>query len=170
MTDIVTTPPTKTAAYGKAWLLDHSEIYQRLIERGDFTAEQAARDSTVAQWLIAAPGAHPVWHSYMLLLMHLRPNGLETKFYLPNATHELWLYALDPEGDRQKLLEFGLGKHCRWLTPCNFAAQIIAANDAEAFGRIESAVDDIISGQLSPDTDFRYMWKERFGSNMVRNP
>lgn len=119
----------------------------------------------------AAPAwAHPTWHSYLISLVHLRPEPglLLPKVYRPHATHELVVQALDPEGDRDKLLTLGLGSYCRCLTPANFAAQIVEVSDALASDRIRKAVELICEGKLSPDTDFTQQWVALFGDNMMR--
>lgn len=49
------------------------------------------------------------------------------------------------------------------------AAQLIHSTDAEAMERVErDAVQAILAGIISPDTDFLSAWVERFGGSMVR--
>ena len=123
----------------------------------------------VAVWLIEAPWAHPIWHSYMLVLVHLRPlpGGPPPNFYLEGATHELWLHAIDPSVERQTILSTGKATR-KLLWPMNFAAQIIEPTDELARERVEGAVRKVCAGQLSPDTDFRRDWEALFGSNMLK--
>lgn len=160
--DNITTPPTITGTVGRAWSVDTKPI---LVKQGI----PATADATVAWWLVEAAWAHPLWHSYWLVLVHLRPlegrEKIETKFYIDGATHEMWLYALDPEESRQDMMDTG---RVRPLLPMNFAAQLVEVYDAAAAGRIESAVRDICAGKLSPDTDFIQQWVGRFGGNMVK--
>lgn len=122
----------------------------------------------VMSWIIEAPWAHAFWHSYWLNLIHLRPvPGAQYKIYLPGATHELTLAALNPDmGGRQQMIE-GTGT-IPTMHPLNFAAQMKCANDAEALQRVEAAIGQICSGQLSPDTDHRRAWIALFGDNMIR--
>lgn len=123
------------------------------------------RHCAVASWLIEAPWAHPFWHSYWFVCMLLRPiAGLTTKFYLTGATHELWLWALDPKQSRREFDQTGVPPV---LNPKNFSAQIIKGSDEEAAALIDATVRDICRGVLSPDTDFRSQWIERFGNNML---
>jgi hypothetical protein len=159
--DTITTHPTISTHYGRAWEVDVDACCER---RG---IERAA-DGTVALWLIEAPWAHPVWHSYSLTLVHLRPmaDNRATKFYVEGATHEMWVYALDPDQPRQLMIDTG---KMRWLTPGNFAAQMIEPNDADAASRIRSTVRMICDGSLSPDTDFIRTWVTLFGDNMMRD-
>ena len=108
--------PTITDTHGRAWTVDLAALRTTL-------GVKAEDDAGVAQWVVEAPWAHPLWHSYLLALVHLRPmpDGRPTKLYLIGATHELWLYALNPEHPREPLI---VGKNgARYLQPINFAAQ-----------------------------------------------
>lgn len=153
------TPADLTGRVGKAWKVDSAGIWTRLGERG------AHPELTVANWVVEARYAHPVWHSYHLICYSLRPHPSVTGdplIYLEGATHELALHALDPGAQR------ALNDLPRWLLPSNFGAQIIAESDEAARARIEQAVSDIIAGELSPDTDHRRAWIARFGVNMIK--
>lgn len=155
-------PPAQYGPHGKAWLCDLKAARRK----HGVTPEQ---DATLDHWLIEAAWAHPIWHSYSLVLVHLRPlaDGRKTLFYLPDATHEIWLYALDPEADREKAIADGtaLGS---WLAPKNFAAQFIEITDDLARERVRAAVQKICDGKLSPDTDYTSQWAALFGDNMLK--
>lgn len=160
--DDVTTPPTLTGAAGRAWQIDLDAAYaaKGLSRQNDSGA--------VAEWIIEAPWAHPIWHSYGLTLIHLRPYpGLKGKtvFHLVDATHELWLDSLAADASRQEMIETGDLKR---MSPSNFAAQFIAHDDAAAEARIREAAEAVIAGRLHPDSDYRAMWAARFGDNMLR--
>ncbi len=159
----VATAPHLDMPHGKAWLLDMPAIRRRL--------PTGHQDAAVAVWLVEAPWAHPVWHSYSVSLIHLRPlPGLsEPTRYLALATHELIVSALDPDGDRDRLLAEGCGPHCRWLLPANFAAQMVEVSDELASARVRDAVERICRGTLSPDTDFTAQWVALFGDNMMKD-
>lgn len=156
--------PTINMPHGKAWRLDLAAIRRK---GGTTLPEDAAIDA----WLIEAPWAHPAWHSYLLTLIHLRPiqGFAPPKLYLPLATHELILHALDPAGDRDGLVADGPGSRCRILTPANFGAQIVEVTDALARDRIRHVVELICAGTLSPDTDFTSAWIALFGDNMLKD-
>jgi hypothetical protein len=159
--DIVSTPPTKDGPYSRAWLGDIDAWYaQRNAKRED--------GGDIASWLVEAPWAHPMWHSYWICLLHLRPtpDGRPTKFYVDGATHELWLYALDPDQPRQTMLDTGQFK---LLLPTNFAAQFIEPDDEAAKARVAETVRLICIGTLSPDTDFIRQWAALFGDNMLKD-
>ena len=164
--DEITTLPEIAAAHGRAWRCDLDGLRRKLGVARD-------GDATLVMWVIEAPWAHPFWHSYVLVLVHLRPlpDGRPTKLYFEGATHELWLHALDPGGRRQPLISGfePLGSaSCRPLTPINFAAQFIEPDDTSALGRVERAVRRVCNGTLSPDTDFIRQWMHLFGDNMIK--
>jgi hypothetical protein len=150
-------PPTLKTDHGAAWELD------------DTTETGTAR---VASWVVFCPWAHPFWSYYLIAAVHLRKqNGVpDGKVLLPGATHEVFVMALDPQKVPDVLLPARSA-----LSPMNFAGQWIAAarlnpvdQDKAAARDIRKCVDDILAGTLSPDTDFRRQWVERFsGSNLL---
>ena len=150
--DPITTKPRLVAKYGRAWRF-----------------ETLPTDTAIDCWLIEAPWAHPIWHSYGLSLIHLRHvTGMpDPTIYLDCATHELLLFALDPKQQRQHAIDTSMVS-ARAMRPANLAAQIIEHSDRTARIRIALAVRDIINGLLSPDTDFIATWIARFGDSMIR--
>ena len=163
--DDIVTEPNFTGPAGRAWLCN----YGNFLESGDCERES---DDTVGMWLIEAPEAHPAWHSYLLILVHLRPlpGCEELTFHLDGATHQMWLSALDPHGSRQSLVDCDLKAQnkCASLEPLNFAAQFIEIADNLAKERCESAVQAICDGRLSPDTPPMGDWVDLFGDNMLK--
>lgn len=146
-----------------AWQLDTAAILER---RG----LDPATSGTVDQWLVQAPWAHPLWHTYWLHIAHLRPilrDGAEipTILHLEGATHELWLYAVHPDTQIEQLLVTG---DIPFLTPMNFASQLILRGDDAARYLLGWTVEDVLHGRLNPDTDARRQWAERFGGNMCK--
>jgi hypothetical protein len=154
--DTIDQPPTLHGQKGRGWNLNGASL------RG-----KNGPNALVDLWLLESPDSHPIWHSYLLSLVHLRPieDLPEPIIYLPGATHELVLYALDANFPRQDSLTSG-GWHR--LEPANFCAQFIASSDIEAIKRIASAARSVCAGTLSPDTDFRKQWIALFGDNMMR--
>lgn len=170
VTTKITIPPTITGAASSAWLLDLTEV------RKTSEVAQGKKDAALAMWLIEAPWAHPAWHSYSLVLVHLRPmgDGRETKMYLPGATHEVWLMAMHPECDRQAYVQgqakmFDGTEKNIYLNPTNFAAQFIADSDETAMKRVRGAVERVCDGSLNPDTDYIRHWMYLFGDNMIKD-
>lgn len=153
--------PDLVGLYGKAWYVDTDAQLKRI-------GASRADDATVVGMVVEASYAHPLWFNYWMVVVHLRemPDKRETLWYLPGATHEFWIEALDPEQKMNGVISNG--DEMRTLSPINFAAQFIASNDAEAADRVIKAAQDVIDGVLNPDTDFRKQWIDRFGNNMVK--
>lgn len=106
-------------------------------------------------WIIQAKWAHPLWHSYAVLLYDLTtPGQSEPVIYLDGATHEVMVFAMDPDHPAEPPLKF--------LRPANHGYQFIAASDEAAVERVVALLEEIDGRKLSPDTDFRYMWDDRF--------
>jgi len=148
--------PAYTGSAGKAWDVNIS------------ANPKAGERADVAQWVVECPYAHPIWHSYAVILFHLRPlEGFPPPYFArPGATHEFWLAALDPRIDREKVITEGA---IPFLRPANFASQLIAGSDAEAYGEIyRNVVKAICDGAISPDTDYLCAWVAKFGDWMVR--
>lgn len=161
--DAIDKAPDMSGPHGRAWMVDLAALRAML-------GVSAADDGTLVSWVVEAPWAHPMWHSYAISLMHLRPlpDGRPTKFYVPNATHELWVYAMDPDKKRAAMIAGAERGYSAWMQPINFAAQIIEPNDAAAVERIEAAVRWIVDGKLSPDTDYLRQWCALFNGAMVK--
>jgi len=155
---IKTTPDID--GHAKAWRLDLAAA-QKLCNI------KPEDDGALDVWIVEAPWANLAWHSYGIVLVHLRPmpDNRETRFYLKDASHEIWVYALDPNQDRNEMLKTGA---LAFLTPKNFAAQFIEPNDDEARKRVETSVRMICAGNLSPDSDYLRAWTKLFGDNMIK--
>lgn len=103
--------------------------------------------------MLRRPDAHPIWHDYMMTLIHLRP----VEGYPPavlansNCTHELMCYALDPNYDNQPT-----GPHeQRFLTPPNLVYQFEGLTDEQALEVFSAYLKCMARRTCSPDTDWR---------------
>jgi hypothetical protein len=163
ITDPISATPTLIGEHGRAWLCDMKEGCRKM----NINIENEAM---LAHWVIEAPWAHPAWHSYSLCLLHLRPlaDKRPTTFYLDDATHEIWLMAMNPDKDRNSLIADGITRG-HWLSPLNFVAQFIEISDELAFERIRKTVQLVCDGKLSPDTDWIQDWAALFGNNMIKD-
>jgi hypothetical protein len=147
--------PNYIGPQGKAWHCDLVTIREKFLN---------PHDCTITAWIVYAPWAHPLWHSYLVSLIHLRsaPGIPDPLIHLPGATHELMLHACDPN------FPLDITEPVHFLTPANFVAQFIATSDAAAIGRVEGDVRDICAGKLNPDTDALRQWIARYGDNGLK--
>jgi hypothetical protein len=154
--------PAIVGTHGKAWRCNEQAGLEKLGLAKD-------RHAGLVHWIVHAPYAHPAWHSYSVICMHLRPiEGMGApKLYLPLATHELLVHALNPDCDLNLLIDDGI-RRGEFLTPTNFAAQFVETDDELADQRIERTIREICTGALSPDTDHLRDWIARFGDNMIK--
>ena len=154
--------PVVQGPHGRAWLCNLAEG-RRIM---NVPAEQ---DAGLDHWIVEARWAHPAWHSYSILLMHLRdmPGQKPTKFYIPDATHELLVHVIDPDKSRRELLATGIIKG-HWLDPANFGAQFVEITDDLARERVRKTVQMICDGNLSPDSDFMRDWVKLYNNSMIK--
>lgn len=105
--DPISKPPAVVGPHGKAWTVD----LEKALALHHVKPED---DACLVHWIVEAAWAHPLWHSYSIVLIHLRPlpDGRPTKFYLEGATHEIWVYAINPDSRREELIETG---NPQWL-------------------------------------------------------
>lgn len=106
---------TLVGPLGKAWGFE------------DFDGRSRA---TVRFYFMQVPGQSLFWDKYGLGIVHLRAeDGLpEPKIAIPHATHELFLYAMDPDKnptEEDKETWFA-------LRPVNFVIQLQLPSDDEA--------------------------------------
>jgi hypothetical protein len=150
--------PDLVGVHGRAWKHDIEAVARR------YGGPPPA--ITVASWIVEARYAHPVWHSYMVGCVALRdvPGVPPATIHLPGATHEVMVYALNPEHRR------ALNGITPFLTPGNFHGQWRAESDAAAACFIEETVQLVIDWRLSPDTDFRRDWIARFSASNMKGP
>lgn len=149
--------PTLTGAHGRAWPIDLAEMRRRY---------QAGNpdDTTIGAYIVEAPYAHGVWHSYFIAMIHLRDVPGQSKpptINRPNATHEIMVAALDPNTPRTPAISGH--ERPKYLTPFNFIGQLVCANDAEAKDILQKTVSDVTDARLNPDTDYIKFWAKRFG-------
>jgi len=149
-------PPAKQGEHGKAWRLDIAALRRK---HGKVGGE-------LGGWIVEAPWAHPMWHSYVIAVIHLRPIAgfPPAVIRLQGATHEVILFALDPSHTPT------LDNFPKFLSPSNFVGQWIAESDEAAVAKMDACVDEIIAGRLSPDTDFRHEWIARFSASNMKGP
>lgn len=116
-----------------------------------------AAAETVCHWLLRAPQAHPLWAQYMMTCVRLRdlPGWPPPHRQFPEATHELFVVALNPEHgpyDAAKVAGYAeQGGGLPFLTPVNIAEQFTAA-DGEMTALAAWAAWGVTVGALWPET------------------
>ena len=114
--------------------------------------------------LLRRPDAHPVWHTYQVSLVHLRPlpGGPAPKLTSADASHEIVILALDPEHEADPQVPSTI----RPLMPPNLAHQLRGRTDDAALTVFAAFVQALLVGELNPDTDHRQCqiaWLKRWG-------
>jgi hypothetical protein len=121
VTEIRTTlEPLISCRHGRAWQCPL-----------DPAPANPAWTATVVVWLLQIPRVHPAWDCFMLSVVHLReiPGTPPAVKQFPEATHELLLFALDPNVspiDPTNCADF------RRLTPINYVGQVQLDTDDQA--------------------------------------
>jgi hypothetical protein len=161
ITDPIGDVPVVQGPHGRAWLCDTAAGLRKMnIKPED--------NGSLDFWIVEAPWAHPAWHSYSIMLLHLREMpGKPAYYHIKDATHEIHVYAMDPTKDRRDLLATGI-VNGHWMSPGNFAAQFIEIMDELARERVRNTVQMICDGRLSPDTDFLQDWIRLYNNSMIR--
>lgn len=114
--------------------------------------------------LLHRPDAHPIWHTYMLSIVHLRPISEAPPAILrfSDSSHEIAILALDPDCSPYP----HVARSVRPLMPPNLAHQIRGRTDQTALTLFGAFVTALSSGELNPDTDAcssQIEWLERWG-------
>lgn len=137
---------------------------------GEYVAPNRPDEIYTKAWWVDAPWAHPFWQSYCIFLSDLyRPSSIgpkEATKYAEGVTHEVVVYALDPDDTNYRVWPDGDGKMPRVLTPPNYIYQFYAASDEAAKARIETIVQNIANGQINPDTDAIRQWEHLFADGV----
>lgn len=113
--------------------------------------------------LLHRPDAHPAWHTYLLGLIHLRPIAGYGAAVLehPSATHELTIFALDPQSTPDPADISSL----KPLLPPNLVYQLRGYTDERALSLFKAFSAALSERVLSPDTDWRrhqIAWLQRW--------
>lgn len=120
-----------------------------------------------ANWQVEASWAHPVWQWYSLLLVDLTtelPDQPKPNIFHPEATHELTVWALNPDsndsyvGGKQLVgSDTYMAGMQNLLHGPNQVFQWRATN-VEAEARVLKIYEAIRDGNLNPDTDANRSW------------
>ena len=102
--------------------------------------------ATVVSWFLDCPGQSPAWRHFRLSIVHLRPSvALKPAHVMfPGATHEVTLFALDPERNPKP------EDPRSWLrlSPINVCEQVSLPDDARAMALLRSCARAVVLGDL----------------------
>lgn len=119
-----------------------------------------------ANYLIHAPAAHPFWAWHVLMAVALRdvPGQPPAVKRSPDMTHELMVFALDPEFPAPDPRVWpmppdnGEPRPLQMLQPADAVVQFHVDSDRHATEIVRLAAKACTDGVLVPDSDHRAAW------------
>lgn len=141
--------------FAEAWRIDIKKLDERL---------NGAPHATLGVFLVKGP-FHPFWDSWLVTMVHLRPaEGVpEAHKDSPEETHEFHISSLNPLAQNDEKIVYdpdNLPLPFPVLDPIDVAVRFTATCDSQALDYLERSIKKIMSGAISPDSDFRADWKE----------
>ncbi len=120
------------------------------------------QEACLASWLVNVPGAHAFWSYWQVSICHLRPIEGATepleKVY-PEAGYEFSILTIDPEKCPNPTIESIFEHGLSHLVPPDVVEQFHGVSDPVALMIARAGVNEIVAGNISPDQDFRSVWK-----------
>jgi hypothetical protein len=107
-------------------------------------------------WLLDCPGAHAFWSYWWIGLFHLRElHGVAAALSASSVGWEIMSVAQNPD----TAADADDPTTCRYLSPVDWAVQFgDVKNDADAERVLLAVIKAIVTGSVSPDSDFRSFW------------
>lgn len=104
------------------------------------------------------PGAHAFWSWWTVTLVHLRevPGVPPPHLKYPEAEYEFTIFSINPEACPEPDPD-AVGHPI--LTPPDVVEQFHGVSDEDAERICLGAVQAIVNGHISPDQDYRGVWK-----------
>lgn len=146
--EVVKSRLSMVGAAGEGWKCE--------IEASDLLTKDS--EGSVSTWLLNCPGQSPAWSNYVIGCVHLRPiEGVKpAKLRFPEATHEIFLAAIDPGikdlRPTNMLEKFHAyhkdTKHGAYLSPLNYVHQWGGLTDAQAATLTDVMAIAIVNGIL----------------------
>jgi hypothetical protein len=114
---------------------------------------------TLAGWVVRGP-FHPFWQWWMVTVVHLRdiPGQSPAHKSYPEAEFEFIILSANPEHSPPDPDNPAGGY--KFLVPPDVVEQFHGVSDHDAKRILESSVRAICDGIMSPDSDYRSIWKE----------
>ncbi len=82
----------------------------------------------------------------------------------PEAEYELMIVSLNPDSDPP---DPDLPESLDFLTPIDLQFHFDGVSDEQALEITEMAIHAIVEGKMSPDQDFRNVWKETLTNTLA---
>lgn len=121
--------------------------------------DPAGSGAELARWLLHCPYAHPVWERWLISLAHLRPMP-----GLPDADgtgHQVAIFAIDPDANLVPDPDVAqLPPRCLMQPPVIETFPQFGEDDAAALARVEKLIEMTVRRALSPDDDYRALWRQ----------
>jgi hypothetical protein len=138
----------------KVWEYDHSDIIGR-------TPPDKAK--WFATWGMDCPGDNLAWSQYIMVAFDLTSITVRPPIiHLPGATHEVQVWAVNPDFPLPEKFDEGSSYGRMLLHPMNMGYQFIAPSNEAAHSRLRDVAHAVATGILSPDTDYRSAWDIMF--------
>jgi hypothetical protein len=129
----------------------------------EITDQRKLHSAWVAGALLHRPHAHPVWHTYLVSMVHLRAVAdlPAPQLVYADSSHEIAIFALAPDSkpdpaDVKTIVP---------LHPGNLFYQLRGKSDDAALAVFRAFTAALASGELNPDTDHRrhtLAWLDRW--------
>lgn len=142
----------KRGQYGQAWLIPPTKKEQQ---------------ASLGTWLVNVPEAHQFWSWWAVSVVHLREaDGLPAPFrQYEGAEYEFSIMTVDSEEEAPSPIraeEEGL----IFIGPPDVVEQFHGVCDSSAARIAEASVHAILSGDISPDSDYREHWKQKLDTTI----
>jgi hypothetical protein len=141
--------PDQEGPSGRAWLLPAPP------------AQRMEHAASIGTWLVNVPDAHQFWEWWIVSVVHLRAGD-----HLPPATldydgaeYEFTIFTVDPDESPDPDPEITYIEGVRFLSPPDVVEQFHGVADGDAARIAHVAVQAIVAGDISPDSDHRPRWK-----------
>jgi hypothetical protein len=140
--------PDVKGPFGRAWVLNTK-------------TEVPEHQACLGSWLVRVPGAHPFWEHWLVSIIHLRdiPGVRPAHKRYPEAEFEFGIYSINPERCPEPDPDQAVTPGYPLLEPPDVIEQFHGISDRDAFRVAEAGISAILNGRISPDQDFRAMWK-----------
>lgn len=139
-----TREPDASTSLGRAWKI------------------RATRPGSIGGWFVNVNWAHPVWNLWLVGVVHLRDiEGVPPpKRHYPDAAYEFGIWSVDPRPLATVPFDPDMGEGHGILHPPDAIVHFHGVDDRRALMLLDSAVNVILAGRMSPDSGFRRAWEE----------